>query len=220
MRSHPYFHCAVRLGVLPLICLGLHAADAGSATWNLNPATNDWNTATNWTPATVPDATTDTATFGPSNTTSISISAESVDLADLVFTQSAPLYTINTGEAISLIFWGDGVRNDSGVEQTFTGNVSFHENSSASDDVTYDVDSVHLYDESSAGSASIYRRRKTQGTLTPGLVLTVISNTSANPISGTFSNLADGAIVNVGGTNFQAHYQGGDGNDLTLTVVP
>ena len=53
-----------------------------------------------------------------------------------------------------------------------------------------------------------------------GMVLTVISNTSANPISGDFSNLADGAIVNVNGNNFQASYEGGDGNDLTLTVVP
>jgi hypothetical protein len=48
----------------------------------------------------------------------------------------------------------------------------------------------------------------------------VISNTSVNPISGTFSNLADGAIVNVKGNNLQASYTGGDGNDLTLTVVP
>ena len=61
---------------------------------------------------------------------------------------------------------------------------------------------------------------KTQGTLTPGTVLTVISNTSANPISGTFSNLADGAIVTVNGNNLQANYTGGDGNDLTLTAVP
>ena len=53
-----------------------------------------------------------------------------------------------------------------------------------------------------------------------GTVFTAISNTSANLISGTFSNLADGAIVNVGGNNFQASYSGGDGNDLTLTVVP
>jgi hypothetical protein len=60
----------------------------------------------------------------------------------------------------------------------------------------------------------------TKGTLTSGLVLTVISNTSANPISGTFSNLADGAIVSVNGNNLQAIYEAGDGNDLTLTVVP
>ena len=52
------------------------------------------------------------------------------------------------------------------------------------------------------------------------MVLTVLSNTSANPISGTFSNLADGAIVNVNGNNLQASYSGGDGNDLTLTVLP
>ena len=56
--------------------------------------------------------------------------------------------------------------------------------------------------------------------LRQGLVLTVISNTSANPISGTFSNLPDGGIVTVNGTNLQASYEGGDGNDLTLTVVP
>jgi hypothetical protein len=48
----------------------------------------------------------------------------------------------------------------------------------------------------------------------------VCGHTSANPISGTFSNLADGAIVNVNGNSFQANYTGGDGNDLTLTVVP
>jgi len=61
---------------------------------------------------------------------------------------------------------------------------------------------------------------QTQGNPTQGLVLTVISNTAATPIAGTFSNLADGAIIAVNGTNFQASYEGGDGNDLTLTVVP
>ena len=60
----------------------------------------------------------------------------------------------------------------------------------------------------------------TQGRMKRGLVLNVISNTSANPISGTFANLADRAIVNVNGNNLQASYSGGDGNDLTLTVVP
>ena len=56
--------------------------------------------------------------------------------------------------------------------------------------------------------------------LTSGQVFTVISNTSASPIVGTFHNLADGAIVTVNGNNLQASYTGGDGNDLTLTVVP
>ena len=53
-----------------------------------------------------------------------------------------------------------------------------------------------------------------------GQVFTVISNTSASAISGRFHNLADGAIVTVNGNNFHASYSGGDGNDLTLTVVP
>jgi autotransporter-associated beta strand protein len=59
-----------------------------------------------------------------------------------------------------------------------------------------------------------------QGTLTQGTTFTVIKNTAATPISGTFSNLPDDAIVNVNGNNLQASYEGGDGNDLTLTVVP
>jgi autotransporter-associated beta strand protein len=59
-----------------------------------------------------------------------------------------------------------------------------------------------------------------QGTLKQGLVLTAISNTATTPIAGTFSNLADGAILTVNGNKFQASYEGGDGNDLTLTVVP
>ena len=59
-----------------------------------------------------------------------------------------------------------------------------------------------------------------QGTLTQGTVLTVIKNTAASPIAGVFANLPDGAIVNVNGNNLQASYEGGDGNDLTLTVGP
>ncbi|HEY2714574.1 MAG TPA: autotransporter-associated beta strand repeat-containing protein [Chthoniobacterales bacterium] len=56
--------------------------------------------------------------------------------------------------------------------------------------------------------------------LAPGTAFTLISNTSANPISGTFVNLPDGGAITVGSNTFQANYKGGDGNDLTLTVVP
>jgi autotransporter-associated beta strand protein len=56
--------------------------------------------------------------------------------------------------------------------------------------------------------------------LPQGVVFTVINNTSAAPITGTFSNLPDGSTVSVGSNTFQANYEGGDGNDLTLTVVP
>ena len=56
--------------------------------------------------------------------------------------------------------------------------------------------------------------------LRTGKSATVISNTSANPISGTFANLPDGSTFTVGPNTFQVSYSGGDGNDLTLTVVP
>ena len=56
--------------------------------------------------------------------------------------------------------------------------------------------------------------------ISAGTAFTAINNTSATPISGTFSNLADGSTITIGSNTFQANYEGGDGNDLTLTVVP
>ena len=47
--------------------------------------------------------------------------------------------------------------------------------------------------------------------LTKGQVFTVISNTSASPIAGTFHNLRDGQIISVNGSKLQASYSGGDG---------
>jgi hypothetical protein len=60
---------------------------------------------------------------------------------------------------------------------------------------------------------------KTGVRLRVGTTFTAISNTAATPIAGTFSNLPDGSIITTKGNNFQASYEGGDGNDLTLTVV-
>ena len=53
-----------------------------------------------------------------------------------------------------------------------------------------------------------------------GTIFIVIDNTSANPIAGTFSNLPDQSTFIIRGNKYQVSYQGGDGNDLTLTVVP
>jgi hypothetical protein len=61
-------------------------------------------------------------------------------------------------------------------------------------------------------SASFNLNGQTQDSLTPGLVMTVIRNTALTPIAGTFSNLLDGAIVNLNGNNLQASHEGGDGN--------
>jgi len=56
--------------------------------------------------------------------------------------------------------------------------------------------------------------------LTFGTVFTVINNTATTPIAGTFSNLPDGSTFAANGNTYQVNYDGGDGNDLTLTVVP
>jgi autotransporter-associated beta strand protein len=56
------------------------------------------------------------------------------------------------------------------------------------------------------------------GTLTVGTAFTIINNTAATPISGTFSNLADGSTLIVGSNTYKANYESGTGNDLTLTV--
>ncbi len=57
------------------------------------------------------------------------------------------------------------------------------------------------------------------GMLARGIVFTVINNIAANPIIGTFSNLPDGSMFTTNGNSYQVNYEGGDGNDLTLTVI-
>ncbi len=58
----------------------------------------------------------------------------------------------------------------------------------------------------------------TQGTVRRGASVTLINNTALTPIDGTFTNLTDGSTITVGGVAYLANYEGGDGNDLTLTV--
>ena len=62
-------------------------AYAGSATWDLNPTSGDWNTAANWTPMNVPNGPRDIATFALSNTTNVSISANT-EINRIIFTRA------------------------------------------------------------------------------------------------------------------------------------
>jgi autotransporter-associated beta strand protein len=58
------------------------------------------------------------------------------------------------------------------------------------------------------------------GTAPVGMTFTIVESRGSMPIVGTFMNLPDGGTITVGNNTFQANYEGGDGNDLTLTVVP
>ncbi|MEP6636769.1 MAG: hypothetical protein ABJB97_08580, partial [Acidobacteriota bacterium] len=69
-------------------------ARAGSATWKLDPISGDWNTAANWTPATVPNGSSDTATFGASNLTDVSLS-NAVQVSEVVFGADTSAFTIS-----------------------------------------------------------------------------------------------------------------------------
>jgi hypothetical protein len=52
-----------------------------------------------------------------------------------------------------------------------------------------------------------------------GTVFTVIDKTSAGAVSGTFAGLPEGAEIRSGNHDLRVSYAGGDGNDVTLTVV-
>jgi autotransporter-associated beta strand protein len=128
---------------------------AGSATWDLNPTSNDWNTAQNWTPPTIPSSETDVATFAASNTTNV-VCADSANYADtyvdgIVFASGASAYTITITPSTDviypslIIFYGEGITNDSGRVQNLvaansgttkaSGRIYFQGASSAGDNV-------------------------------------------------------------------------------------
>ncbi|WP_193182289.1 DUF4347 domain-containing protein [Nisaea sediminum] len=55
------------------------------------------------------------------------------------------------------------------------------------------------------------------GSTKQGDVLTVIDNTGTGAITGTFTDLAEGATFSSGGRTYKISYVGGTGNDVTLT---
>src|SRR5213593_3549620 len=128
------------LSFLIACLLPFSAAFADSATWKLNPTSNDWNTAANWSPETVPDENTDVATFEVSNITNISVAFE-FGLDSMVFNPGASAYTfvISPNYVGSIGFGGGGVINNSGVTQNFdcAGNIGFGGSSTAGNDVIY-----------------------------------------------------------------------------------
>ena len=107
------------LGVVTTILFKLNtSAFAGSALWDSAPASGDWNTAGNWTPDTVPNGSTDTATFGTSTQTAISLSANT-GVDGIVFNSGANAFTISAPPGDVLTISGAGIANNSAVFQNF-----------------------------------------------------------------------------------------------------
>ncbi len=135
-------------------------------TWLLTPASADWNTAGNWTPAAVPDG---TANFSASNTTTVNIAANT-SIGAIGFASGAPAYTFKVVGSVTqsqLDIVGAGILNSSSFAPQFDvgrsgvgppgGSLQFHNNSAAGNAVVTvgQTSSLHFWDTSTAESANI-----------------------------------------------------------------
>ena len=141
-----------------------------SAQWDLDPISGDWNTAANWTPNRVPNGPSDIARFGLSNTSDVSISANT-EVNSIVFTPAATNpYTITASPGLRLTISGVGIVNNSGRTQNFltsddasgnAGTIIFSHHASAGSNVSISNQggSTNFYDGSTAGNATFLSRK-------------------------------------------------------------
>jgi autotransporter-associated beta strand protein len=169
---HHRTHITGIFGAL-ILMLFIQASQAGNATWDLNPGSDDWNTAANWTPTMVPNGTSDTATFDLSNTNNVSISANT-EVNGITFTSAASAYTITVNPNLTLTISGTGITNNSGVTQNFVtavdasgsaGTIVFSNSATAGSDVFTSASTgsgtgtggeMFFKDTSAAGNATIF----------------------------------------------------------------
>ena len=158
--SRSYLSRMLRKGVFVLLvhlCLGIVAARAQNASWLFSPESSDWNAAANWAPATVP---TGTATFGASNTTTITFSGLHTSVGTLHFKAGAPAYSFNLSD-FDLKITGTGIVNNSSNRPTFSntngGGTEFVNTSTAGTaTITTNIGALtFFYDSSTAGTATI-----------------------------------------------------------------
>ena len=165
---------AIRFSLILIVPTATYAI---SAEWDLDPISGDWNTADNWTPNGVPNGPADIATFGLSNTTDVSISANT-EVNSIIFTSAATPNTITVGDGFTLTISGLGIVNNSGLfdhvfltgssgQIRFTNSstagggylvactTNFFDTSSAGGALFDSNDTTNFFDRSTAGSSSI-----------------------------------------------------------------
>jgi autotransporter-associated beta strand protein len=162
-------------------------ARAQDATWQLNPGTADYNTATNWTPATVP---TGTAFFGATNVPNLTFSSAATIVGGWTFNAGAPAYTFTLG-ANALFFNGAGIVINAGSATIST------------------LSSVNFLGSSSAGSAVINAANSAvigfNGTSTAA---NAVINNDGRVNLGDQAGLGSATIANTGLVNFQIQSRG------------
>jgi autotransporter-associated beta strand protein len=199
---------------------------AGSATWDLNPGSGDWNTAINWTPATVPNGSSDTATFGLSNTTDVSVSANTT-VDGITFAPGAKSFTITAGSGLKLTFSATGIINNSGTTQNFVAapsgfginalRILFNNSATAGSGTFFttnggtnlqpDPGFIIFNDISSAGSGTFTNNGPTTASQTFGGGATLFSG-SATAANGTFINNGGTVSSHVNSTSGSTDFGG------------
>jgi Passenger-associated-transport-repeat len=206
--------------------LSIQTIRADSASWSAAPASGDWNTANNWVPMTVPDGIADTATFVLSNTTGVSISANT-EVNGVVFNGGASAFMITTSPTFTLTVSGVGITNNSGIAQNFVNNadasgrgkISFFNNatagSSANVYTSNDTPSAQgtggrtsFFDTSTAGTATFINKGNT---VSGGLGGRTFFNDSSTAGNGTFIGNAGVTYQGGGGPIFFATSTAGNG---------
>jgi autotransporter-associated beta strand protein len=195
----PILSCST---VLMLSFCALRVVDADSATWSLNPTSGDWNTATNWTPNTVPNGPSDIATFDISTITDISPAAGTggIEVDSIVFNPGVSAYSITVpwypGEPDYFLIISDtGIVNNSGVLQNF---------------VSLDGDGVVFQNNATAGNLTVFSNQASANPDRSGGFTTFVDNSNAG--NGTFINEGDQPAA--GNTTFS-----GDSSAENATII-
>ena len=164
----------------------------------------------NWTPNGIPNGPADIATFGLSNTTNVSISAN-IEVNSIIFTAAATNpYTITTGLGVTLTIRGAGIINNSGMVQHFVtsgggqfGEINFTNSATAGNSTAFINNhgtgfvgggNTLFFDTSSAGHATFINKSGTVGGLFQGFTEFFDSSSAGN---GTFTNEGS-TIPNIG----------------------
>ena len=133
------------LGLTALFCANAPLAPERGTTWQQDPATKNWNTPANWTPATVPNGSSDVATFATSTKTNVSVTS-GITLDSIVFQPDASPFAISSpSEFAGILISGAGVINNSGFAQNFNLTAAGH-----------DQGALDFSGSATAGSNTIY----------------------------------------------------------------
>jgi autotransporter-associated beta strand protein len=184
--------------------LCIAAARAQNATWLANPGSNDFNTGTNWTPATVPTA---TASFGTSTVTNLSFSTDTT-IGGWTFNAGAFNYTFTGANNQVLTFTGGGiVINGGGASIANNSDLEFKNGSTAGAATITNNFDLLFYNNSTAGNATIinnansgvdFNNTSTAGSATvnnSGFGGAITFETGSTAGSATINNNINGATI-------------------------